>query len=296
MSDATRFEDFARISADWFWETDIEDRFSYFSVPVTRTGIVLEDKLGSRRRDGAAPEPDNLERLAALEAAIERREPFRDFVFRVGNQAGQMRWCSISGEPRHDRAGAFLGYRGAGRDLTEQLEAQREVELQGLALQAILQAMPDGVQLVDKSDGLLAVNDQIYEILDIPNRASQRDAGSTFQSTLDLARRGEYGPGDPETLARQRSVGAARDDRQPTRAHVRAPAHDRPLGRVPAPRARRWRSSVALPRHHRRQGRAKPSWSVSRRYCRPSPPTWTAASWSSTRTIGWSPGTLVSPS
>ena len=81
-----------------------------------------------------------------------------------------MRWCSISGEPRHDQAGTFLGYRGAGRDLTEQLEAQREVELQGLALQAILQAMPDGVQLVDKSDGLLAVNDQIYEILEIPNR------------------------------------------------------------------------------------------------------------------------------
>ena len=184
-----------------------------------------------RRRDGAAQEPDNLERLAALEAAIERHEPFRDFVFRVGNQAGQMRWCSISGEPRHDQAGAFLGYRGAGRDLTEQLEAQREVELQGLALQAILRATPDGVQLVDKSDGLLAVNDQIYEILDIPNRASQRDAGSTFQSILDLARRGEYGPGDPETLARERGVGAARDDRQPTRAHLRAPAHDRPLGR-----------------------------------------------------------------
>ncbi|HZB56068.1 MAG TPA: PAS domain S-box protein, partial [Reyranella sp.] len=150
MNDATRFEDFARISADWFWETDAEDRFTYFSVPVTRTGIMLEGKLGLRRRDGAAPEPDNLERLAALEAAIERREPFRDFVFRVGNQAGQMRWCSISGEPRHDQAGTFLGYRGAGRDLTEQLEAQREVELQGLALQSILQAMPDGVQLVDK--------------------------------------------------------------------------------------------------------------------------------------------------
>ena len=183
MSDGTRFEDFARISADWFWETDTEDRFSYFSVPVTRTGIVLEDKLGLRRRDGAAQEPDNLERLAALEAAIERHEPFRDFVFRVGNQAGQMRWCSISGEPRHDQAGAFLGYRGAGRDLTEQLEAQREVELQGLALQAILRATPDGVQLLDKSDTVLAVNDQIYEILDIPNRASRRDAASTFEST-----------------------------------------------------------------------------------------------------------------
>ena len=204
MRDGTRFEDFARISADWFWETDIDDRFTYFSVPVTRTGIVLDGRLGSRRRDGVAQQPDNLERLAALEAVIERREPFRDFVFRVDNRTGQTRWCSISGEPRHDAAGAFLGYRGAGRDVTEQIEAQREVELQSLALQAILRATPDGVQLVDKSDAVLAVNDQIYDILDIPNRASQRDAASTFESTLDLARRGDYGPGDPETLARQR--------------------------------------------------------------------------------------------
>ena len=98
-----------------------------------------------------------------------------------------MRWCSISGEPRHDQAGAFLGYRGAGRDVTEQLEAQREVELQGLALQAILRATPDGVQLVDKSDGLLAVNDQIYEILDIPNRASQRDAAFDLQIDCSIS-------------------------------------------------------------------------------------------------------------
>ncbi|MPZ34786.1 MAG: PAS domain S-box protein [Rhodospirillales bacterium] len=204
MSDGTRFADFARISADWFWETDSEDRFTYFSVPVTRAGIVLDGRLGMRRRDGVVQQPENLARLAALEAVIVRREPFRDFVFRVGNRTGQTRWCSISGEPRHDSAGTFLGYRGAGRDVSEQIEAQREVELQGLALQAILRAMPDGVRLVDKSDAVLAVNDQIYEILSIPNRASQRDAASTFESTLDLARRGEYGPGDPETLAHQR--------------------------------------------------------------------------------------------
>ena len=52
MIDRTRFEDFARISADWFWETDTEDRFSYFSVATTRTGLTLGGRLGLRRRDG----------------------------------------------------------------------------------------------------------------------------------------------------------------------------------------------------------------------------------------------------
>ncbi|HYI07134.1 MAG TPA: PAS-domain containing protein, partial [Reyranella sp.] len=205
MSDATRFEDFARISADWFWETDTEDRFTYFSVPVTRTGLVLSSRLGARRRDGVTQDPDNLARLAALEAVIARREPFRDFVFRVGRSTEQARWCSITGEPRHDSAGTFLGYRGAGHDVTEQVEIQRKLEVQSLALQAILRATPDGVHLLDKSGTTLAVNDQLFDMMSIPNRSAQPDAESTFQSLLDMARRGEYGEGDPEKLARERA-------------------------------------------------------------------------------------------
>ena len=98
MNDRSRFEDFARISADWYWETDSDDRFRYFSVAVTRTGLPLAD---------------NLARIAMLEAVVARREPFRDFVFRVGGLAEPPRWCSISGEPHHDASGTFLGYRGA---------------------------------------------------------------------------------------------------------------------------------------------------------------------------------------
>jgi PAS domain S-box-containing protein len=207
MISGTRFDDFARISADWLWETDVDDRFSYFSVATTRTGLALGGRLGLRRRDGAAQQPDNLVRIAMLEAMVSRREPFHDFVFRTGLETGPPRWCSISGEPRYDSAGAFLGYRGAGRDVTEQVEAQRASERQSQVLQAILRATPDGVQLFDKFNATIAVNDQTYEILGIPSRASNPDAESTRQSLLLLARRGEYGEGDPEKLARERLDG-----------------------------------------------------------------------------------------
>jgi PAS domain S-box-containing protein len=204
MMGGTRFDDFARISADWLWETDAEDRFSYFSVATTRTGLALGGRLGLRRRDGAAQQPDNLARVAALDAVVAGREPFHDFVFRTGLETGPPRWCSISGEPRYDSAGAFLGYRGAGRDVTEQVKAQRALERQSQALQAILRATPDGVQLFDKFNATLAVNEQTYEILDIPSGGPDPSPASTFRSLLELARRGEYGPGDPEKLAQER--------------------------------------------------------------------------------------------
>src|SRR6185436_19682141 len=40
---------------------------------------------------------------------------------------GVERWRSVSGEPVFDTAGAFVGYRGAGRDVTERKRAEDEL-------------------------------------------------------------------------------------------------------------------------------------------------------------------------
>lgn len=204
MDDAQRLADFARLGADWLWETDADDRFTYFSVPSTKAGVDLAGRIGSRRRDGAAQDADNLVHLAALEEAIGRREPFRDFTYRSGLGTERPQWCAISGEPRYDRSGTFLGYRGVGRDVTKRIEAQRKLESQSQALEAILSATPDGIQMIDGTNATLAVNEQVYQILGIPSRKDKPGGESALQSMIDMAERGEYGPGDPETLARQR--------------------------------------------------------------------------------------------
>ena len=204
MTDRQRFADFARIGADWLWETDSQDRFTYFSVATSRTGVELKGQLGLRRRDGAAQDPDNLARIATLDEVVARRAPFRDFLFRSDFGGATPHWCSISGEPHYDDHNRFLGYRGVGRDVTASVNTQNALEIQSRALEAILRAMPDGVQVIDKAYATLAVNDQVYEILGVPNRRDQPTADSTLQTMVDLAKRGEYGPGDPEKLARER--------------------------------------------------------------------------------------------
>jgi PAS domain-containing protein len=202
--DTQRLADFARLGADWLWETDTEDRFTYFSVPSTRTGVELEGRLGRRRRDGAMPEPENAPYLAAIEEKVERRELFHDLLYRGGLGTGYPHWCSISGEPRYDSSGAFLGYRGVGRDVSKQIEAQKKLESQNQALEAILSATPDGIQVIDGTSATLATNEQVYRILGIPSRKDRLGAEAALLSLIDLAKRGEYGPGDPEMLARQR--------------------------------------------------------------------------------------------
>ena len=125
MSDQDRLADFARIGAVWLWETDSDDRFSYFSAATSPSGIDLARRIGGTRRDSATPDDENLVRLAALDGTIATRQPFHDVVYRARMGEEPSRWCSISGEPRRAADGRFLGYRGVGRDVTAQVETTR---------------------------------------------------------------------------------------------------------------------------------------------------------------------------
>ncbi|HYC66568.1 MAG TPA: PAS-domain containing protein, partial [Reyranellaceae bacterium] len=199
--DAQRFADFARITGDWFWETGVDGRFTYFSVDTARNGMELNPRIGKSRRDQAAQDADTLRRLDELDRLIAERKPFRDVIYRAITH-GAPRWVSISGEPRFGAKGEYEGYRGVGRDVTALIEAREALESKHRAFDIILGAMPDGVQLLDRELNTLAVNPQFYRMLGIEDVGTGPDA--PYRALLELARRGEYGPGDPETVARQR--------------------------------------------------------------------------------------------
>lgn len=203
-AESQRLAAFARIGSDWLWETDADGRYSYFSVDLTRGGIDLANRIGLRRRDIAVAVEGGEAGISDLEAIVARHEPFRDFRFAARNRDGEPRWCEISGEPVHDASGGFVGYRGVGRDVTELVEAQIELRRKSQTLDAILAAMPDGVRMIDGKGRTLAINPQIFEITETSTRLSPDGIGSMYDAMLDNAKRGEYGPGDPQELATKR--------------------------------------------------------------------------------------------
>ncbi len=122
-----RFSDFSASTADWFWEMDAQLRFSYFSENFeTIYGLHPDLLLGRTRPELLAQNELNSE--SEIEAHIEqlwRQEPFRDFEYRVRDAAGGIRWISVSGIPFEDERGEFAGYRGVGRLITRQREAEQ---------------------------------------------------------------------------------------------------------------------------------------------------------------------------
>jgi PAS domain S-box-containing protein len=132
-----RFRDFAEIASDWFWETDENLRWTYFSERFQEvTGIAPIDLIGKTRREvgigSADPEgwDKHLDDLA-------HRRAFRNFEYPIRNSIGEIRFLRISARPIFDSVGNFTRYRGIGTDVTDRHRAEEEIQARVEELRAL---------------------------------------------------------------------------------------------------------------------------------------------------------------
>jgi diguanylate cyclase (GGDEF)-like protein/PAS domain S-box-containing protein len=126
-----RFRSLTELSSDWYWEQDAELRFVHTAgAGEDRSGITPAQHVGLRRWElprTSTPTGDWSEHRAVLAARL----PFRDFLVQRHEEDGGIRYVSVSGEPVFGADGAFRGYRGVAKDVTDiqrGLRALRETE------------------------------------------------------------------------------------------------------------------------------------------------------------------------
>lgn len=123
------------LSADWYWETDEQHRF-------VEVGDMLGDLLGEagarryigRTRWHAYADGASEEEWQRHRRCLQAQQPFSHFEYAVRVPGRGVRWISVSGRPRRDEQGRFLGYQGVGRDVTlrkrtEKMLLSRNAEL-----------------------------------------------------------------------------------------------------------------------------------------------------------------------
>ena len=148
-----RLRDFVESASDWFWETDAELRYSYFSERYREaTGVAPESRIGRRRGDYRLEGSGDGDWHAHL-ADLAARRPFRDFVFAYVDAEGQRRVAKVSGRPVFNDRGHFSGYRGVGRDITAEIDAEQRIHY--LAQHDPLTALPNRMVLKDRLEQLL---------------------------------------------------------------------------------------------------------------------------------------------
>jgi len=123
-----RLKGLIELSADWFWETDAEHRITWLSGggPVA---TLFGDTATYGRRFWEIPRVEVDPR--ALEAHLERlgrQLPFFDLEIARSDTRDARQVHIVSGQSRHDEAGRFVGYRGVGRDVTEQRHAEKSLQ------------------------------------------------------------------------------------------------------------------------------------------------------------------------
>jgi len=115
-----RLKSLTELSADWFWETDGEHRIKWLSGGGPVAMFFGETPTyGKRFWEIPRVEVD----ARALEAHLERLErqlPFFDLEIARTDERGARQVHIISGQSHRAGDGRFLGYRGVGRDVTEQ--------------------------------------------------------------------------------------------------------------------------------------------------------------------------------
>jgi PAS domain S-box-containing protein len=120
-----RWSTMTRLAADWYWQTDVEHRLLPLSAEQQqRIGADLTERLEGHTRWDAHRASLTPEQWAEHRADLDARRPFRSLQLEIEAGDGRWLWISISGMPRFDASGRFVGYHGVGRDITARQQAQ----------------------------------------------------------------------------------------------------------------------------------------------------------------------------
>ncbi len=165
-----RLTDFVDATADWVWETDADDRFAYVSDNIIHVrGLPPEWYYGKRRSEIHAG-INNPATWAAHEADLAARRPFRDFVYRTNLNERGWRWLKVSGKPFFDADGKFLGYRGAGSDVTDQILAETARRVSEERFDAFMRHSPLATYIKDEDGRLVYANPKFLSDFDLEGR------------------------------------------------------------------------------------------------------------------------------
>jgi diguanylate cyclase (GGDEF)-like protein/PAS domain S-box-containing protein len=154
-----RFRSLTALSSDWFWEQDESLRFTYISESSEgKYSEALEAWAGKSRWELPYRNTD----WTAHRALIEARQSFLDVELQPFRHDGREVYVSISGEPKLDARGRFIGYRGVGKDITERVRGAQALR----GFRTALDATADAITLVSRESMLFVeVNTTVTQML-----------------------------------------------------------------------------------------------------------------------------------
>ncbi len=122
-------EDLEERGLAWFWATDAQGHVTYLSPRIAASaGVAVDDLIGRPLTAVLTPVGQGGE-APSLALKLAARKSFAGFTVQVG-EGGRTLVLRLSGRPVSDAAGAFLGFRGSGINVTDAFLGEQEAARQ----------------------------------------------------------------------------------------------------------------------------------------------------------------------
>lgn len=123
-----RFRALTALSSDWYWEMDGAYRFASVQSGGASSAVNSSEILGRALWDSTGYEPVEPSSWDELRAQLKQHRPFRDVLLRRLRSGGVPQFTLINGDPVLLADGTFVGYRGVGKDVTDQRRSKDRFE------------------------------------------------------------------------------------------------------------------------------------------------------------------------
>lgn len=183
-----RFKDIAEISSDWFWETDADLRFCWFSERFYDvTGIQPASFIGKTRDEALQIDQGHLssKQKAMWEdhlKCLQRQERFSDFRYSAPQDTGEEIWVSINGKPIYDDAGDFQGYQGSGRIVTAEEQTKIVLQAKEREMQSYIEELEISRQYLERNTSEIAQLAEEYSVAKERAEASEKSKSEFLAS------------------------------------------------------------------------------------------------------------------
>jgi PAS domain S-box-containing protein len=159
-----KYRDLVETISDWVWEVDADAVYTYASSSVrSMLGYAPEEIVGKTPFDLMLPE--EARRVAELLGPIAaRREPINRLENAVHHADGHLVIVETTGVPVFDSSGAFRGYRGMDRDITERKRVEAALRQALSYRDRIIASSMDGFFILGPDGGIEEANQAFAEI------------------------------------------------------------------------------------------------------------------------------------
>ncbi len=205
-----RFESLTRLSADWYWEQDVNYRFTFYSHPIIVGSDAPSTIFYGKTRWELYPEALTPAQWTQHRAQLDARLPFYDLVLTIQaqNESDDFpmdRYFAASGAPIFDDHGVFMGYRGTGRDLTIAKRAEVALALHAVQLERANKLLDTEAtrRMELERNTLISIEMELAQVgLELHDQLGQDLTGISFLIKMLEKRLGDMRPEDAQQAAK----------------------------------------------------------------------------------------------